>query len=225
VRLLVSVSNTQEAAAAADGGADIIDAKDPLHGALGAVTAAMFDDIRRAVDRPTSAALGDARTAADVERDARAFREAGAAFVKLGFAGTAGARDISRLLAAAVRGAGDGVVAVAYADHDRAGSIGPDALVGAAARAGVAGILLDTADKQGPGVCHLFTQSRLGEWIVLARDAGLFVAVAGRLTINDLSRVRDAGADIAGVRGAACVHGRTGPISSDRVRALRTACA
>jgi len=33
--------------------------------------------------------------------------------------------------------------------------------------------------------------------------------------------VRDAGADIAGVRGAACVGGRSGTVAADRVRLLR----
>jgi uncharacterized protein (UPF0264 family) len=35
--------------------------------------------------------------------------------------------------------------------------------------------------------------------------------------------VRDAGADIAGVRGAACENGRTGRVSADRVRLLQLA--
>ena len=53
------------------------------------------------------------------------------------------------------------------------------------------------------------------------REAGLFVALAGQLTADDLPFVRDAGADIAGVRGAACDGGRNGHVSAERVRALR----
>ena len=124
-----------------------------------------------------------------------------------------------------MRGGGDGVIAVAYADHDRAGSVAPDALIAIAARAGAAGILLDTADKQGPGLCAIYAPARLTAWITAAHAAGLVVAVAGKLEAGDLESVRDAGADIAGVRGAACVEGRNGAVCSDRVRRLHLACA
>ena len=46
------------------------------------------------------------------------------------------------------------------------------------------------------------------------------VALAGRLRRTDLAIARDAGADIAGVRGAACEGGRTGTVTSARVREL-----
>jgi uncharacterized protein (UPF0264 family) len=54
--------------------------------------------------------------------------------------------------------------------------------------------------------------------------SGLFVALAGKLSADDLAFVRDAGADIAGVRGAACQGGRAGSILPDKVRLLREMC-
>ena len=39
------------------------------------------------------------------------------------------------------------------------------------------------------------------------------MALAGKLMTDDLAFVRDAGADIAGVRGAACEGGRIGRVS------------
>ena len=62
----------------------------------------------------------------------------------------------------------------------------------------------------------------LAAWVADAHDAGLLVALAGKLTADDLTFVRDAGADIAGVRGAACDGGRTGRVTADKVRLLRT---
>jgi uncharacterized protein (UPF0264 family) len=221
VQLLVSVANADEAAAAAAGGADVVDAKDPTRGALGAVTPLAFARIRRIVNAPTSAAIGDAGDDESVERDARVFRTAGALFVKVGFAGTRDVARLARILDAARRGAPGAVVAVAYADADRAGAPPQDAVLEAAARAGASGVLLDTADKSGPGVRRLMTAPALADWIRAARDARLRVAIAGQLTAGDLSFVRDLGADIAGVRGAACVGGRTGRISSRLVRELR----
>src|SRR5437773_9115409 len=62
MRLLVSVTCAAEALAALAGGADLIDAKDPLAGALGAVSADVLREIYAVVAdrRPVTAALGDA---------------------------------------------------------------------------------------------------------------------------------------------------------------------
>src|SRR5439155_997913 len=54
-----------------------------------------------------------------------------------------------------------------------------------------------------------------------AGAAGLFAARAGGLSGPDLARARSLGADVVGVRGAACVGGRTGRVSRARVAALR----
>jgi hypothetical protein len=137
--------------------------------------------------------------------------------------------EVESALRAAVRAAKagrarTGVVAVAYADADRAGSIAPAMLVDTAARAGAAGVLIDTADKSGPGLRGLMSLRSLGQWVTRARDAGLLVAVAGKLTADDLGFAREAGADIAGVRGAACEGGRGGRISAEKVRRLLSMC-
>src|ERR1700730_10562738 len=86
LRLLVSVASAAEASAALAGGADVIDAKDPGAGALGAVSLHVFRDIHARVfgERPVTAALGDAADVDDVERVARAFALAGARLVKVG---------------------------------------------------------------------------------------------------------------------------------------------
>ena len=232
MRLLVSVSSAAEASAALAGGADVIDAKDPLAGALGAVSPEVLREIYAAVagTRPVTAALGDALREGAVEADSCAFAAAGARFVKIGFAGIDSASRVAALIAAAVRGAAMGsdgaasVVAVGYADADRVGSIRPESLVSVATRAGARGLLLDTADKSGPGLRGLMTPDRLASWVAAAHDAGVFVALAGKLIADDLAFVQDAGADIAGVRGAACEGGRTGRISANRVMLLRNLC-
>jgi (5-formylfuran-3-yl)methyl phosphate synthase len=228
MQLLVSVASATEASAALAGGADIIDAKDPLAGALGPVHVDVLRAIAAAVGgaRPVTAALGDAAGEAAIERAARAFTAAGAELVKVGFAGVSSER-IAALVSAAVRGAQTGgrghagVIAVAYADADHTASLA--ALPELAAR-GVEGVLLDTADKSGPGLRGLVAQDALAAWVARAHAAGLLVALAGKLTAWDLPYVRDAGADIAGVRGAACDGGRAGGVSVDRVRLLRALC-
>ena len=229
MRLLVSVADAAEANAACEGGADLIDAKDPFNGALGLVPLETLRQIHAAVggSRPVTAALGDAADEGAIERAAFEFAAAGAVFVKVGFASIATTEIAARLIAAAVRGARDGsegacgVVAVGYGDAHSASSVDPTAIADAAAGAGAMGVLLDTADKTGPGLPQIMSARAVTAWVTRAHDAGLLVALAGKLTTNDLPWARDCGADIAGVRGAACDSGRTGRVTPARVRLLR----
>jgi len=228
MQLLVSVANADDAAAALAGGADIIDAKDPAAGPLGAVGIDVLRQIEAAAGavRLVTAALGDAADEDAVERAAFDAAAAGARLVKIGFAGIAAPARAATLLATARRGAAKGsngrcrVVAVAYADAGDAGCLSPDDLIDAAAAAGTYGVLLDTANKNGPGLRALYSEAALSAWVARAHYRSLIVALAGRLRMDDLEFVREAGADIAGVRGAACEGGRAGRISVEKVRAL-----
>ena len=225
MRLLVSARNAADAAAALAGGADILDAKEPSAGALGAVTIEVLRELLSTVNaaRPVSAALGDANERAALERRVGACAAEGVAFVKIGFAGMTDAARVTDLIASAVgaaRAHACAVVAVGYADATRVGGIECDALFDAAARGGAAGVLIDTADKAGPGLLQLSPPAALRRYVSAAHDRGLSIAMAGKLSSADLAVVRDMGADIAGVRGAACHAGRTSAISEARVRVL-----
>jgi hypothetical protein len=230
VQLLVSVESAAEANDALAGGADIVDAKDPHTGALSRVAPQVFADIAGAVastDRALSAALGDADDETAIEESARAYTAAGAAFVKIGFATILSPARVDSLLAAAIRGAARAgreastVIAVAYADADRASSLDARTILDVAARRCAAGLLVDTADKTGPGLCEVMARTELMRLVQCAHRADLLVALAGKLSIDDLTYVRDIGADVAGVRTAACAGGRSGSVSADRVRLLR----
>ena len=238
MRLLISVASAGEARAALDGGADIIDAKDPAHGALGAVSTTALRDIVRAVDGrlPVSAALGDASDEKAVAVAARRAAAERLAYVKVGFAGIAEADRVESLIAAAVQGAAmvsasAGVIAVAYADASRpdVASLSPWWLVEAAERAGAVGVLLDTAMKhigdpsahQITGLFHVMSQAHVAAWVRHAHDADLTAAVAGGLAGADLSVLRSIGADVAGVRSAACEGGdRLAEVSRAKVESL-----
>jgi len=229
MQLLVSVTNSEEAVAAVNGGADAVDAKDPSNGALGAVSVTTLQQIHSAVAerRTLSAALGEPADEKAAESCAHVLAEVGVSFVKVGFAGVPGPTDVAGILAAAVRGARAasqhrcGVVAVMYADLGPSGAVDFTTLVNVAVQTGASGVLVDTAHKGGPGLLQFASRAMLRSWVAQAHDAGLTIALAGKLTAGDLPVLRDTGADIAGVRGAACHHGRTGRVAEERVRALR----
>jgi uncharacterized protein (UPF0264 family) len=229
MRLLVSVATADDARAAVEGGADLVDAKDPEKGALGAVTPARFAEIAGAVRgaRPLTAALGDLHDAADttaLTTLAVQAAGAGATLVKIGLHGTCDAGAATRLATAVVRGLGTspcGVVLVAYADAPPESSLLLDALIDVAATCGARGVLLDTMDKSGGSLFDVLTDRQVNTWVAAAHARGLIAALAGKLTTDGVSRAANAGADIAGVRGAVCVGGRAGRVSSDLVRSLR----
>jgi uncharacterized protein (UPF0264 family) len=120
------------------------------------------------------------------------------------------------------------VVAVAYGDAARVPSrpLPPAELVTAARRAGVSGCLLDTAIKDGRGLLSWLSAEALAGLVAEAHGAGLEIALAGKLRAADLPAVRAAGADIAGVRSAACRDGRrTASLDPGRIARLRSLCA
>jgi uncharacterized protein (UPF0264 family) len=224
MRLLVSVRNAVEAAAAVAGGAHIIDAKEPLNGALGQVSPGALASIAVAVGsrRPVSAALGEIGRD-DIACGAEAAARAGAAFVKIGFAGMRGQPQLAAEVCAAAAAAGPAaLILVAYADHERAGAPSPEELIALADLTNAAGVLIDTYDKNSASLTALMPASALRTFVTRVHATGALVAMAGRLTAEDIEIVHEAGADIVGIRGAACEGGRCGIVTAGRVGALRT---
>jgi uncharacterized protein (UPF0264 family) len=235
VKLLVSVVDAAEARTAAAAGADIVDVKNPAEGSLGAPSPATIEAVRAAVPArlPVSAAIGDMpNLPGTAALAALGAARSGAAFVKVGLWGVVNEAEAVALLRAvreAIAGVpGAEVVAGAYADARRVAPapLAPELLPRVAAAAGVKVCLLDTAIKDGRGLLDWLSPDELTSFVDDARAGGLEVALAGALRAEDLPVVRAAGADIAGVRSAACADGRRGgPLEAARVRALRAACA
>ena len=235
MRLLVSVVDEGEARAAAAAGADIVDVKNPGEGSLGAPSPAVIEGVRAAVPAhlPVSAAIGDMpNLPGTAALAALGAARSGATFVKVGLWGVSTEPEAVALLRAvrdAVAGVpGTVVVAAAYADARRVphAPLAPELLPRVARAAGVGVCLLDTAVKDGRGLLDWLSPDELTALVAEAHAAGLQVALAGALRAEDLPVVRATGADIAGVRSAACGDGRrSGSLEAARVRALRAACA
>jgi uncharacterized protein (UPF0264 family) len=235
MRLLVSVVDADEARAAAAASADIVDVKNPGEGSLGAPSPAVIEGVRAAVPGhlPVSAAIGDMpNLPGTAALAALGAARSGAAFVKVGLWGVSTEPEAVALLRAVRDGVagvpGTVVVAAAYADARRIAHapLAPELLPHVARAAGIGVCLLDTAVKDGRGLLEWLSADELTSLVAAAHATGLQVGLAGALRAEDLPVVRAAGADIAGVRSAACSNGqRSGPLDAARVRALRAACA
>jgi (5-formylfuran-3-yl)methyl phosphate synthase len=233
VRLLVSVRSGAEVAAALAGGADIIDAKEPARGSLGAVDGVTLAEIAAAVPPrvPLSVALGDLRGADEVERAIAAVGVGGrwrSAYLKAGFAGVSEESQV-RLVIRRMAGIArtlvgrPQVVAVAYADHRLAVTLSPTTIAELAAEGGATGVLLDTWTKDGRSLFDWISPSVLKDWVNAVRSRRLLAAVAGSLHAASIPTVLRTEPDIVGIRGAACDGGRSGVVSPSRVRAIRSA--
>lgn len=203
--LLASVTTREEALLALDGGADIIDLKNPAEGALGALPLATIREVVVAVARrrPVSATIGDLPMQPELIVDAiSATAATGVDIVKLGFFGKIGhAECIAALQPLAERGIR--MVAVLFADQQ------PDFdLVPQLAAAGLHGVMLDTALKDGRRLRHHLDEMQLRSFVHDARERGLLVGLAGALALEDVPALLPLHADYLGFRSALCVDTR-----------------
>jgi (5-formylfuran-3-yl)methyl phosphate synthase len=227
--LLVSVRDAEEAAVAVAAGAAIIDVKEPRNGPLGRPAAETVAAVAGVTARraPLTLACGELTTAAEIPAflaDVLRLLPPDAAppmAVKAGPSGlalpawrTAFGRLQERLPS------GIAAVVVAYADWRRAESPPPETLLAEAIRMNAAAFLVDTVDKQGPGLFATIPPRTLSAWIREAEATDLTLVVAGRLAAAEVAEAFGLGARIVGVRSAACDGGRDGRIAAPRVRLL-----
>jgi uncharacterized protein (UPF0264 family) len=217
-RLLVSVRNATEANHALEGGADLIDIKEPARGSLGQADALIIREIALAVgaQRPVSAALGELIDS-NCEPPAANLR-----FVKWGLRGCANVRNWPDLLAervAAVKRSNpkSQAVGVIYADGGRVEAPGPTEVVKSASRIGCSVVLIDTCIKDGSNLLAWLDVAELREMRALTRDLGMQFALAGGIDFGLLPSVLEIEPDWIAIRGAACPDGREGTLCRDRV--------
>ncbi|MCB1922984.1 MAG: (5-formylfuran-3-yl)methyl phosphate synthase [Gammaproteobacteria bacterium] len=217
--LLASVRSVDEAMTARDGGADIIDCKDPDHGALGALPVDVITDIVSAVagTRPTSATTGDAVNGPRQLHDAVCRTAAcGVDYVKFGVFDIEAVRAQYEVL----RGLGTEhrLIAVCFVDL-----FDPTPLLPALAATGIHGIMLDTAHKRGPALTALWRSRQIADVINIVQRHGLLCGLAGRLGLADIAHLLPLGADYLGFRSALCGGDRRKQI--DHSALARVCCA
>lgn len=217
LRLLVSVRDAAEAAAALAGGADIIDVKEPARGALGRADVAVVRDIIACVAgrAPVTCAWGEL-SELDVTCLPDCPPEIAHSKVGLAHVGADWQTRLRRCWATA-----PAPVAVAYADAARVNAPnGREVLRFALTEPRCAGLLIDTAVKDGQRLFdHLTDDAALEHAGRSLRATGRFLALAGSLDEAGCQRAIGCGADIIAVRGLVCEQGdRQARITTTRVR-------
>ncbi len=224
--LLVSVRDAAEAIEALEGGAGILDVKDPHEGPLGRASRVATHAIVRAWESRgrrslLTAALGDL----DPGESADSFEPPrGVAIFKLGLAGWSNRPGWEVLLDGWRRKLAShsaNLVVAAYADWREARSPNVDAVLAFAISRGLPFFLVDTFKKDGRGLRDHVSLEQVAGWIAAAHAAHVRVALAGSLRVDDLDLLAALGADVLAARGAACRNGdRLASIDRARVATL-----
>jgi uncharacterized protein (UPF0264 family) len=207
-RLLVSVRDADEADLAARAGADLVDAKDPDRGALGALPAGTVRAIVALVAGRTltSAVAGEPDRASLVPAIAD-MAETGVDVVKVAVRGDWSEDDLARAAAAA----SGRLIAVLFAEDGAAAGHVPRLR-----RAGFLGAMIDTAGKDGRRLGDHLSRPVLVAFTRACRDHGLISGLAGSLALADIAELAPLGPHFLGFRGGLCAAG-------DRRRGLDSA--
>jgi uncharacterized protein (UPF0264 family) len=233
-KLLVSIRNSFEAKIAAAEGVDIIDIKEPRQGSLGM---ASLDVIREcesivreiASESLVSAACGEVRDWTNTSISP-AEQLPNLQFLKIGLAGLVREQNWQRqwnasreiLLPTPVASNSPKWIAVVYADANEAESPPATEIIATAAQENCAGVLFDTYAKNDRRFSDWISNDQLSEYLDLIHESEMFCAVAGRLTMDDVSRLVRLPVDVIAVRSAACEGGtRTASLSADRIKELQ----
>jgi len=229
--LLISPINTEEAREAIEGGADIVDVKNPKEGSLGA----NFPWVIKSISELTpegmyvSATLGDVPyKPGTVSLAAAGAVVSGADYIQVGLYGTKNYEEALEVMENVVKTVKDSnedavVVAAGYADAHRVGAVDPMAIPRVAADAGADLAMVDTAVKDGKTLFDFMDEEALTKFNDITHDYGLESALAGSVKKEQLEMLYDIGCDVVGICGAACVGGdrNTGKIHRSAVGELK----
>ncbi|HSQ02076.1 MAG TPA: (5-formylfuran-3-yl)methyl phosphate synthase [Methanobacterium sp.] len=213
--LLISPINTEEALEAIEGGADIIDVKNPKEGSLGANFPWVIKNIRNMTPdgMHVSATLGDVPyKPGTVSLAAAGAVVSGADYIKVGLYGTKNYDEALEVMENVVKTVKEFdenalVVASGYADAHRVGSIDPMEIPRVAADSGSDLAMVDTAVKDGKTLFDFMDQAKIQEFNDKIHDYGLKSALAGSVKKEQLQLLYEIGCDVVGIRGAACTGG------------------
>ena len=233
-QLLVSVRSPQEASAALDGGAGIIDVKEPSRGPLGRAHSNVIAEVTELVRSRSpgtivSAALGEvaeAKASARIDLTHSVRPDLLKSGLSTLHANPDSWQDAWHTFRKTVTFTDQKTkwVAVAYADSVRSQSPPAPAVIEEAHRIGCPVLLIDTFYKDGKSLMDWISAEELHQIRCRTREYGMQLALAGQITTGLLPVVLPFDPDIIAVRGAVCEDGHRGAtVTTERVRQICTA--
>ena len=216
MKVLISVISLEEARIALKGKPDILDIKNPDEGSLGAqfpwILKEIVNEVKESVSL-CSATLGDlAYKPGTAALAAYGAAKCGVDYIKAGLFGTKNYKEALHMMSAIVKSARMVnekiiVVAAGYADYRRFDGIPYKVIVRVAKNSGADVVMVDTALKDGKNLMDGMNPHEIKDFIDIAHDNGLKVALAGSVKMENLELLSQLNSDIVGVRGVVCENG------------------
>ncbi|MFH1328692.1 MAG: (5-formylfuran-3-yl)methyl phosphate synthase [Candidatus Bathyarchaeota archaeon] len=214
MKLLVSVSDKDEAVEAVRGKADILDVKNPREGSLGANFPWVIKEVSDVSNNvEISATLGDLpNLPGTAALAALGAASVGVNYVKVGLYGPRTVDDGVQLMRGVCRTLRDyrpkvKIIVAGYADFRKVHCLNPLKLPEVAWKVGADGVLIDIKVKGIGKLFDFFGENVLNSFVNEAHNFGLIVGLAGSLDFSDVARVWRVDGDIIGVRGVVCAGG------------------
>ena len=232
MKVLVSPMSIEEAIEAIQGGADIIDVKNPAEGSLGANfpwVIREISDLAKKHGKEISATTGDMPyKPGTASLAALGAAVAGADYIKVGLYGVKNSQEANEMMIGVTRAVKDydpkkKVVAAGYGDFYRINAVSPLNLPDVVAKAGVDIVMVDTAIKDGTALFDHMKIDDIRRFVQLAHDNGLMVALAGNIGWGHIDLLKELSPDIIGVRTIVCENGRSSMIKRELVTRLMEA--
>jgi hypothetical protein len=215
IKLLVSPKNLQEAKTTISAGVDYIDCKNPVEGSLGANFPWIIKQMKNIIPKNNgtklSAAIGDfPYLPGTASLAALGAATSGADIIKVGLKGPKNEQEGIALMEKVVKAVKQHdptklVVAAGYADYSRMDS-SPEFLsipsIAAKSNADIA--MLDTYIKDNKNLFDFLDINQLKTFNNKAKEYNLQVALAGRLSLEDIDPIKEISPDLIGVRSVVC---------------------
>lgn len=235
IKLLISPKSIEEAKVVVDSKIDYIDCKNPNEGSLGAnfpwIIKRMKELIPSNSTQLLSAAIGDfPNLPGSASLAALGAAVSGADIIKVGLKGPKNEDQGIKLMKNVVKTVKGfnkeiKVVAAGYADRSRKNiSLKYLEIPTIAAESGSDIAMLDTYIKDGKGLFDFLSVEELIKFKEKAKKLDLRVALAGRILIKDILKLRQISPDIIGVRSLVCedFDRNNGMIKKDLIEKLKT---
>lgn len=232
MKVLVSPMSVAEAIEAIEGGADIIDVKNPAEGSLGANfpwVIREISEIAKKHGKEISATTGDLPyKPGTASLAALGAAVAGADYIKTGLYGIRNAEEAYETMLGVVRAVKDYddkkmVVAAGYGDFYRINAVSPLELPEVVAKAGADIVMVDTAIKDGTSLFDHMKLDDIRNFVSSAHDNNLLVALAGNIGWEHIGVLKELSPDIIGVRSIVCEGDRSSMIKRELVVKLMEA--
>ena len=234
IKLLISPKSIEEAKVVVDSKIDYIDCKNPNEGSLGAnfpwIIKRMKELIPSNSTQLLSAAIGDfPNLPGSASLAALGAAVSGADIIKVGLKGPKNEDQGIKLMKNVVKTVKGfnkeiKVVAAGYADRSRKNvSLKYLEIPTIAAESGSDIAMLDTYIKDGKGLFDFLSVEELIKFKEKAKKLDLRVALAGRIMIKDIIKLRQISPDIIGVRSVVCedFDRNNGMINKDLIEKLK----